>query len=253
MTSVFGLDLDAFLPNEEEAPKPAELAPKTLAKTLATPGYSNSLGSSDTYPNSSHSSHSSRGPRASSNSSTQKPLKRESLNSIYINDLAGGQASPDLAKTGGPDSQPAPPAKVARVARVLPTPCNQTGNPKSEPARVFADSSSGWRAGFALLSRESEPCPGLRRWPKVHSATRQFLDRHADQAEAFGWSDLELFGVHPVVGAVRVDHCGALMLGTDLVVAISADAIGFANGLVCRRRSVPPGAVLVWNFGRGPA
>lgn len=120
----------------------------------------------------------------------------------------------------------------------------------ASPLPIGTDERPAGMSGFALLSPDREPCPGFRRWPKVHAAARYFLDVHAEPAKAFGWSDLELFGVHPIVGATRVDYCGVLMLGHDRVVAVSADAIGFANGLVARRHAVPTDAVLVWDFGR---
>jgi hypothetical protein len=64
----------------------------------------------------------------------------------------------------------------------------------------------------------------------------------------------ELFGVHPVVGVIRVDCCGALMLcSAGRVLAIEADAISHANGLTFRRAAHASGAVPVWNFGRADA
>jgi hypothetical protein len=76
-------------------------------------------------------------------------------------------------------------------------------------------------------------------------------DLHGAQAQALGWSALDLFGVHPEVGVRRVDCCGSLMLSSGVrVVAVSADAIGYANGLVYRRRSVRP-SVPLWEFEHG--
>jgi hypothetical protein len=60
--------------------------------------------------------------------------------------------------------------------------------------------------------------------------------------------------VHPVVGGVRPDCCGALMLSvTGRVLAVEADAISHANGLTFRRAAHASGAVPVWNFGRADA
>src|SRR4051794_12291882 len=60
----------------------------------------------------------------------------------------------------------------------------------------------------------------------------------------------ELFGVHPVVGARRVDCCRALMVSSGNPIAeIAPDLIRYANGLAYRR--TPPGGptVPVWQFG----
>jgi hypothetical protein len=58
--------------------------------------------------------------------------------------------------------------------------------------------------------------------------------------------------VHPVVGVIRVDHCGALMLTVGgRVESLEAEAIRYAAGLTFRRSPMPGGAVPVWNFGRG--
>ena len=62
----------------------------------------------------------------------------------------------------------------------------------------------------------------------MHTVALQFLSDHADRAAELGWTTEELFGVHPEVGAVRVDACGALMLsGGQPVIAVEKDRISF--------------------------
>ncbi len=62
----------------------------------------------------------------------------------------------------------------------------------------------------------------------MHTVALQFLSEHADRAVALGWTTEELFGVDPVVGAVRVDACGALMIsGGRPVQEVEQDRIRF--------------------------
>jgi hypothetical protein len=62
-----------------------------------------------------------------------------------------------------------------------------------------------------------------------------------------GWSTVELFGVHPIVGVRRVDCCGALMVSSGSPIAeVTPALIRYRNGLAYRR--MPPGgpSVPVW-------
>src|SRR4051794_8126224 len=109
-----------------------------------------------------------------------------------------------------------------------------------------------WKQGLARLAPSRAPCPGFRagQWPRVHAAALDFLANTAETAAALGWSTVELFGVHPVVGVSRVDCCGALMVSNGNPIAeITPDLIRYANGLAYRR--TPPGGptVPVWQFG----
>ncbi len=78
------------------------------------------------------------------------------------------------------------------------------------------------------------------------------MDHCADEAASRGWTALDLFGVHPVVGAVRVDCCGALMLpSSSFATVITTEAITF--GPLVYRKRVMREAVLAWDFGRSAA
>jgi len=60
--------------------------------------------------------------------------------------------------------------------------------------------------------------------------------------------------VHPALGVIRVDHCGALMLAVaGRVLAVEADLIRYANGLALRRSVSSGVSVPVWDFSRMPA
>lgn len=106
-----------------------------------------------------------------------------------------------------------------------------------------------WRDGLARLDRAAPPCPGFRsgEWDGLHRVIAHFMDHCAAEAFARGWAALDLFGVHRLAGAARVDSCGALMLPLlRNASALTAEAITFGP-LVYRRRPMPE-AVLAWDY-----
>jgi hypothetical protein len=137
---------------------------------------------------------------------------------------------------------------------------------RNDPARPFRDEAIGaigtqtenvdgpvgeWLAGFRMLSPEHPPCPAFRRWYEVHRAARQFLDMHADRAAAFGWTTLELWGVHHKIGTLRLDCSGALMIsGGAPIVEVTPLLIRYGNGLAYRRAQLPSAAecIPVWKY-----
>ena len=109
-----------------------------------------------------------------------------------------------------------------------------------------------WTQGLARLASTRDPCPGFRtgQWLSIHAAALDFLASTAEASAAMGWSTVELFGVHPVVGVSRVDCCGALMVSSgSLIAEVTPALIRYRNGLAYRR--TPPGgpSVPVWAFG----
>ena len=119
--------------------------------------------------------------------------------------------------------------------------------PAADPTALLAE----WKQGLARLTTR-DPCPGFRtgQWLSVHAAALDFLANTAETAAALGWTTLELFGVHPVVGVSRVDCCGALMVSSGSPIAeVTPALIRYRNGLAVRR--TPPGgpSLPVWAFG----
>ncbi len=107
-----------------------------------------------------------------------------------------------------------------------------------------------WREAFARLSATLPPCPGIRAqaWPEMHSVALGFLSDHADRAAELGWTTEEMFGVHPQVGAVRVDACGALMIsGGQPVVSVEKDRISFGITSYYHAKGKVP-SIPVWNW-----
>ncbi|WP_128560204.1 hypothetical protein [Methylobacterium crusticola] len=108
-----------------------------------------------------------------------------------------------------------------------------------------------WRAGVARLSPHAPQCPDYHEgeWRQVYARAMAFLDAFGAQAEALGWTTPELWGVHPMLGTVRVDHCGALALVVGgPVVVITRDAIHHDRHTFRRRPHAPRGIPL-WEFG----
>lgn len=62
------------------------------------------------------------------------------------------------------------------------------------------------------------------KWTAKREKALAFIDRFSAEAHRLGWTAPQLFGVHPEHGTVRVDFCGALMIGT--ATALEARATG---------------------------
>ena len=98
-----------------------------------------------------------------------------------------------------------------------------------------------------------------RWWLEVQGASAAFLERWGAQAEALGWTGLDLFAVDAGKPWERVDAWGLCPLlaarpGRS-VAALTALGAAIATGrhrtAFRRFRSDPPGAVLIWTLGDG--
>ena len=121
-----------------------------------------------------------------------------------------------------------------------------------EKTAILTTGPEGWREAILGLSPDHDPCPGFRpgAWARVWANALDFIDRHGAAAHSLGWTAEELFGVHPVVGVIRVDHCGALMLSNaGRILAVETNLIRYANGLTFRRAGVASLSVPIWRFG----
>ncbi|WP_204165238.1 hypothetical protein [Methylobacterium radiodurans] len=107
-----------------------------------------------------------------------------------------------------------------------------------------------WRSGVESQSPAKSPCPGLygEQWQKTHAANLDFLDRFGAQAVDLGWTDLELFAIHPVIGTGRADYCGALVLTGRQVEAIDAKTIRYGNLAYRRDKPGMPRGIPIWAF-----
>src|SRR5262249_41508050 len=97
-------------------------------------------------------------------------------------------------------------------------------------------------------------CAGYRlgNWPRVHRVIAAFLaGPFAKLAVDAGWTELELFGVHPDVGVARPNACGALLTNAygSPVTQVTPQLIRFANGLAVYKAKLSVGnSVAVWDY-----
>ncbi|GLS18757.1 hypothetical protein GCM10007874_17740 [Labrys miyagiensis] len=83
---------------------------------------------------------------------------------------------------------------------------------------------------FATLEA-TNPTDDDHRWQQAKADARAFLDRWADEALLLGWSDLELFGLHPTHPLVRHDVMGLVwLLRGRSVVGIDAHHATLSTG-----------------------
>jgi hypothetical protein len=146
-----------------------------------------------------------------------------------------------------------PPERSFDINGTIGTRGPHVAQPSPDPA---ADCPQGWRGALLGLSPDHDPCPGFQpdAWARVQANALAFIDRHGDVAQRLGWTAVELFGVHPALGAIRVDCAGALMLcSAGQVASVEADLIRYVNGLAFRRSFGSGASVPVWTFGRADA
>ena len=110
-----------------------------------------------------------------------------------------------------------------------------------------------WRAAFSRLDPLEPACPGFRSrwWLAICNDVSQFLDDdHARLAAKFGWSAAQLFGVHRVVGAIRADCTGALLvhLRGQRITECTSSLIRFQNGSAYYRRTMPAASIPIWDY-----
>lgn len=79
-------------------------------------------------------------------------------------------------------------------------------------------------------------------------ATLDFVERYGVEAEAHGWTALQLFGVHPHHGTLRTDWCSALMLSGQRATGIDARRVAFGNTSAYRDALGVPVGVPIWEF-----
>ena len=93
------------------------------------------------------------------------------------------------------------------------------------------------------------------RWATLRRDVNEFvIGPWSAQAEALGWTELDLFGVHATRPAIRVDQAGLVVLldGCKIVELSANGAILETPGgsrQSYRRKPDEPGRVLVWELG----
>jgi hypothetical protein len=144
--------------------------------------------------------------------------------------------------------------KVGKVgnlyaARISFSHCGWEKVGKSDALPISSEASV-WLDRIRHLRTDEDPCPGFRsgQWAHTRASSLSFIESFGELAISLGWTVRELFGVDPKVGIVRVDNAGALMItGRSAVVSLTADEIGYADGLT--HRPQPRGLTIpVWEY-----
>lgn len=112
-----------------------------------------------------------------------------------------------------------------------------------------------WRSGVESLSLAKSSCPSLygEQWQSPHAAMLDFLERLGGQAVEFGWTDLDLFGIHSRIGTGRVDHCGTPTLGAMPAEWIDAKRMNFGNMTYYRDKPGQPRSGVIWALKERPS
>jgi hypothetical protein len=86
-----------------------------------------------------------------------------------------------------------------------------------------------WRDQLERISERASPCRYLTptQWATFRESAIDFCDQLGADAVALGWTDRQLFGVHPEHGTLRVDYCGALMIAGKKAQAVEAERVVF--------------------------
>jgi hypothetical protein len=115
-----------------------------------------------------------------------------------------------------------------------------------------------WAEGVVRVLAMPAPRPyDSARWQEIREDAFSFLRDWGAQAHRLGWSDLDLFGVHPRAPIARLDAMGLVpLLGGNQVVALTCEGAlivtrsGVRQTFHCHREGVVPAEIcLLWDLG----
>ena len=107
-----------------------------------------------------------------------------------------------------------------------------------------------WRDQLERISERASPCRYLTpaQWATMRESAIDFCDRFGADALALGWTDRQLFGVHPQHGTLRVDYCGPLMVAGKRAVGVEADRVVFERTADYRTTPDKAWGPPIWEF-----
>lgn len=150
-----------------------------------------------------------------------------------------------------------PPASLLDSARSI-KPALAVLSLERPSAAMFADLGLGdeLAGGLARLCARADPPRDItpERWREMKKTARIIAVEWAASALALGWSNLDLFGLHPAAPLNRVDGMGLAFLLTpaDSIAALSADKakIKRANGVeqTFQRETLSPESAPAWEI-----
>lgn len=109
-----------------------------------------------------------------------------------------------------------------------------------------------WHGAIEAISPHAPPCRYLTsaRWVPIRDAALDFCTCFGAEAHALGWTECELFAVHPEHGTLRIDYCGMLMISGDRVRAVEPTRLVFERGSAYRTKQGQVWGVPVWEFAK---
>ncbi|MCJ2102490.1 hypothetical protein [Methylobacterium sp. E-046] len=109
---------------------------------------------------------------------------------------------------------------------------------------------ASWRDQIECLSEHASPCRYLApaKWAGMRTSALAFCDQHGAEAHRLGWTAPQLFSVHPNHGTLRVDYCGALMVGGTPARGVEANRVLFEQTAAYRNRQGQECGVPVWEL-----
>ena len=109
---------------------------------------------------------------------------------------------------------------------------------------------ASWRDQIERLSEHASPCRYLApaKWAAMRASAMAFCDQHGAEAYRLSWTAPQLFGVHPDHGTLRVDYCGALMVGGTPARGVEPNRVLFEQTAAYRDRQGQVWGVPVWEF-----
>ena len=107
-----------------------------------------------------------------------------------------------------------------------------------------------WHGAIENLSPHASPCRYLSptRWVAIRDAALDFCTRLGADAHALGWTEQQLFAVHPEHGTIRLDYCGVLVVSGSRALSVEADRIVFERTAGYRNKQGQVWGVPVWAF-----
>ncbi|GJE14251.1 hypothetical protein [Methylobacterium longum] len=109
---------------------------------------------------------------------------------------------------------------------------------------------ASWRSAIENLSEHASPCRYLApaKWAMMRTNALIFCDQHGAEAYRLGWTAQQLFGVHADHGTLRVDYCGALMVGGTPARGVEANRVLFEQTAAYPDRQGQIWGVPIWEF-----
>ncbi|MCJ2053965.1 hypothetical protein [Methylobacterium sp. J-070] len=109
---------------------------------------------------------------------------------------------------------------------------------------------ASWRDQIERLSEHASPCRYLApaKWGAIRKNALAFCDQFGAEAHRLGWTAPQLFGVHPQHGTIRVDYCGALMVGASPALGVEANRVLFERTSAYRNGAGQEWGIPIWEF-----